>query len=185
MTWLEWRLPGEYGEVVILDSETTGLGSLDEPVQIAVVDGAGNVLFDSLIKPTIEIGAGAAAIHGITMAAVADAPTMIEAWDGLYTAIQGKLILAYGRDFDRGKISQGCRANHMPPLCPTCQWECVMEAYSRYYGRWQGGRYRWQKLTDACRQQGIPISNAHSVLGDALMTLELLRAMAGIREGVK
>ena len=39
-------------DYVILDTETTGLGDSDVIIQISIIDLDGNVLMDSLIKPT-------------------------------------------------------------------------------------------------------------------------------------
>jgi DNA polymerase III epsilon subunit-like protein len=66
--------------VVYLDTETTGFGKRAEIVDIAVVDGGGQVLFESLVRPTRRIPAEVIAIHGITNADVKDAPE----WGDLY-----------------------------------------------------------------------------------------------------
>ena len=42
----------------------------------------------------------------------------------------------------------------------------------------QKGRYRWQKLSAAAQQQGVTVGNGHRALGDCLMTLGVVRAMA-------
>jgi DNA polymerase III alpha subunit (gram-positive type) len=42
-------------DFVIFDSETTGLSSPVDFVEIAVVDSAGKTLFDSLLKPSCRI----------------------------------------------------------------------------------------------------------------------------------
>ena len=55
-----------------------------------------------------------------------------------------------------------------------------MQAYAELHGEWseEKGRYRWQKLSTAAQQQGVKVENAHRALGDCLMTLGLVRAMA-------
>jgi DNA polymerase-3 subunit epsilon len=58
---------------LILDLETTGLGNA-EIMQIGIVDCAGAVLMNQLIKPRQEPTPGAIAVHGLTMDRVADAP---------------------------------------------------------------------------------------------------------------
>ena len=49
---------------VIIDTETTGLRNA-EIVQIGVLHGSGEVLLDSLVKPTIPIPDKTSLIHGI------------------------------------------------------------------------------------------------------------------------
>ena len=56
-------------------------------------------------------------------------------------------------------------------------YECVMEAYAAYWGqrnRRYGG-YKWQSLSNACRQQGVKVVDAHSAVGDAKLTAALIR----------
>lgn len=54
-------------QFVILDTETTGLTLRDQIIEICVIDLTGKILLNSLVKPTINIPAEAASIHGITM----------------------------------------------------------------------------------------------------------------------
>lgn len=63
-----------------LDTETIGLAAgFDEILQIGLVDEAGNVLLDTLVRPTRRTEwPEAEKIHGITPADVADAPTQAE-----------------------------------------------------------------------------------------------------------
>lgn len=183
--WARAIVNGEMGPFVILDTETTGLDYVHEPCQIAVVDSKGLVLFDSLIRPTVPIGREAQAIHHITDALVYTAPTLPAVYDQLRTVLDGKLALTYNASFDRGKLRRACEAHGLDDLTSLCKWDCVMEVYASFRGeRRYGGGYRWQKLTTACWQMDIPVNNAHNALGDALMTLELLKAMAGVREKV-
>ena len=51
-------------DFVVFDSETTGLSSPVDFVEIAVVDPAGETLFDSLLKPSCRIEPRARAVHG-------------------------------------------------------------------------------------------------------------------------
>lgn len=60
---------------LILDTETTGLGDdaeVAEVVELAVIDCAGAVLLDTLVRPSGRVPAEAAAIYGITDAMLAD-----------------------------------------------------------------------------------------------------------------
>lgn len=65
---------------LIVDTETTGLGDDAEIVEIAVVDSQGSIVFDSLVKPRRPIPREASDIHGITNAAVEDAPGFAQLW---------------------------------------------------------------------------------------------------------
>ncbi len=49
------------------------------------------------------------------------------------------------------------------------------------YDKWNSyhGNYRWQSLSTAADYFGIDISGAHNAATDCLMTLEVVKAMAG------
>jgi DNA polymerase III epsilon subunit-like protein len=87
-------------DFVIMDTETTGLYSGDEIVQLAVIDKTGAVLLDSLLRPTQPIPRIASSIHGITDAMVEGAPTFEELYNYLLLAIGGKRVAIYNATFD-------------------------------------------------------------------------------------
>ena len=51
---------------LFLDTETTGLDNTAEALEIGLTDAAGQVVFETRLKPTVAIGAPAAAVHGIS-----------------------------------------------------------------------------------------------------------------------
>jgi len=170
---------------LILDTETTGLDADAEVVELAVIDCAGTVLLDTLVRPSGPVPAEAAAIHGITDAMLADAPTWPEIHDRFCLLIAARQVIAYNADFDVRLIEQTARRyrESIPELVPLDQvatFSCAMVAYADFYGEWSAekGRYRWQKLSAAAQQQGVTVGNAHRALGDCLMTLGVVRAMA-------
>ena len=58
---------------VYLDTETTGLERFDEIIEISIVDDEGQVVFESLVKPSQPIPYSATMVHGITDEAVQSA----------------------------------------------------------------------------------------------------------------
>lgn len=162
-------------DTVILDTETTDLSSDAEIVQIAIIDLAGTVLLDSLVRPTQPIPARATAIHGITDRAVAAAPTFAELAPRLRELLAGKTVVAYNAGFDERMLEQSARAHQLPiipQLLGIAEFEDVMEPYSAYVGDWSTwhGNWRWQRLP----------GGDHSALGDARATLRVIRRMAGV-----
>ena len=53
-------------KAICLDTETTGLGSDAQIIEIAITDLNKNILFNQRIKPTTDIEHGALSVHGIT-----------------------------------------------------------------------------------------------------------------------
>jgi DNA polymerase-3 subunit epsilon len=185
--WLE-------ANALILDTETTGLGDDAEVVELAVIDCAGAVLLDTLVRPSGPVPAEAAVIHGITDAMLADAPTWSEIHDRFCDLVEGRQVVIYNHEFDVRVINQTARRYGLQApqgfdlVLDPGSIHCAMQAYAGFYGAWseEKGRYRWQKLSTAADQQGVTVTNAHRALGDCLMTLGVVRAMAstGNAQGV-
>jgi DNA polymerase-3 subunit epsilon len=175
------------GHCVILDTETTGLNRDrdDEPVQIAVIDWDGNVLLDTLVKPSFPIPADSTRIHGITDEMVKDAPTFADIQDKFIEAIRGKHVVIYNADYDRGILSNVAKGDLLRIHAGVVS--CAMNRYAQFYGDWNDyhGSYRWQSLINACGQQGIEVTGEHSALGDCKLTLALMRKMAEFKPDVK
>lgn len=168
---------------VFLDTETTGLGNHDEVCSVAVVDLAGQVLLESLVKPSKPIPADATNIHGITDEMVKDAPALESLFDQLRAALEGKTVIAYNAPFDWGML----RNSVQRPECKT--WfdaprnvRCAMELYAVFYGDWSDyfESYKWQKLSSAAGQCGLEVrwDQLHSAAVDADLTRRIMKYMA-------
>ncbi|BEN25126.1 MULTISPECIES: 3'-5' exonuclease [Serratia] len=168
--------------VLIMDTETTGLGDDAEIVEVTIIDTAGRILLNTLVKPRSVIPASATAIHGITNEMVATAPSWPHVCRSLYDIISGRKIVIYNSDFDTRILDQtnddwGITI-HFKIERPT--FECAMLAYAEFYGQnSERGGYKWQKLTAAAEQQGVIIEGTpHRALSDCLTTLGVIKAMA-------
>ena len=152
------------------------------------------MLLDTLVRPSGPVPAEAGAIHGITDAMLADAPTWSEIHARFCGLVEGRQVVIYSREFDTRVITQTARRYGLPApqgfdlVLDPGRIHCAMQAYAEFRGEWSAekGRYRWQKLSAAAQQQGVTVTNAHRALGDCLMTLGLVRAMAspGNAQGV-
>ncbi|MDR7303862.1 3'-5' exonuclease [Haloactinomyces albus] len=111
-------------EMVILDSETTGLDGY--AVQIAVLSAAGGVLLDTLLHPQESIPVEATVIHGITDADVADAPVFTAIVDRLATVLRNKRVVVYNAAFDAAVLRR------------------ELERYAEWWGDWHP---YWGKTT--------------------------------------
>lgn len=161
---------------LIIDTETTGVDSTAEAVQIAVIDHEGNEVFHSLVKPLSPIPAGATAVHGISNEDVSLSPLFSTIYDELKELIGHKLLIAYNADFDKRILAQSCRFHSLPVF--SNDWDCAMERYAEYHGDYNSyrGNYRWQKLQTAVKSVGITDDfEYHGALADCVATLELIR----------
>ena len=170
----------------ILDTETTGLDDKAEIVEISIIDQLGNVVFDSLVKPQQPIPAEATAIHGITNDMVATAPSWADIHDELCRLISSKPLVIYNADYDMRLMAQTAALYGLKPVTADAGVHCAMLAYAEFYGDWNDykGSYRWQRLTNAAKQQGVVIDGvAHRALADVKMTLGVVKAMAQQQAG--
>ncbi len=160
-------------DVLYLDTETTGLGSQAEIVEIAVVNGSGVTVLDRLVRPSTRIPTEVTAIHGIDNAMVADAPT----WPVVFAEFAHLLqryasIVVYNAPFDRRIINQVNERHGLPPL--EVDWHCAMQQFAVYTGR-------RHTLARAARSVGVPLAPTHRALADTQVCRDLVHAMAASR----
>ncbi len=180
ITWARQVI--DTGETLILDTETTGLDTHDEVIQLGIVDMHGTVLLNILVRPTSPIAPEARAIHGITDEVLAQAPSFSHLHETIAVLLGNRSVLAYHADFDRRILAQTCAKYGLPPF-EVAAWDCVMERYACFWGkRDKAGRYTPQSLSTACAQQGIGVHDNHEAVKDCLLTLELIKAIAVAEE---
>jgi DNA polymerase-3 subunit epsilon len=162
----------------IFDTETTGLRRPAEIVQFALIDYNRNIFINTLVKPVYPIPRDATAIHGITDEMVKNAPRWDEVKSQFLKVTTGEIVFSYNVVFDCQMMHLSDEAYRLPytDYKAISRYFCAMEWYAELYGRWYDYRrsFTWQKLTDAIQQSNLEVNNAHSALGDALMTQALL-----------
>lgn len=153
---------------VILDTETTGFYNA-EIVQIGVINLSGEIILDSLVKPTIPIPSEASAIHGITDEMVANSPDFPSIYPKIQDALEGKLVIIYNSEFDISILKNCCLIHSLPTIKLKKRSTCLMEIYAQFYGQWSNyyDDYTWQ-----------PLEGNHSAIGDCQAALRLIELMA-------
>ncbi len=157
--FLSWK----ENDFIIIDTETTGLSLWDEIIEISCLDSKGNLLYDTLVKPTIPIPSDATEIHGITNEDVSSAPTWEKVWKEIEPLLISKKILIYNKDFDISKISHCCSLYNLD--LPILDSDCVMQTYADYVGS-----TRWMSLSNA-----VGYYIGHRAKNDSYATLELIQ----------
>lgn len=164
---IRWANECVDSDAVIVDTETTGLypkgvkNPVVEPVQIAVMDMKGKVLFNEYIRPTRKMPKKTILIHGIENEFLADKETFPDVYPDLSIVLNGRHAIAYNSDFDRRVLSDACARYHLPNLDLT--WTCAMKAYRSFL---QQGRY--EKLPGA----------RHGAAEDCAAVLDLIRRIS-------
>ena len=122
---------------VYLDIEATGLETEDEVVAMGIVEAAGAVLLDTLVRPQrLATWAAAQRIHGISPAAVAQAPSLSELAPAIQAAVQDRHVVIYNAAFDCRFVGD--------LLAGAVEIHCCMVAWAQEIGEWSDywGGYR-------------------------------------------
>jgi DNA polymerase-3 subunit epsilon len=169
-------------ETLFIDTETTGFGPRAEIVDIAVVDGRGQLLLDSYVRPDGAIPPDATRVHGIADQHVASAPR----WDAVYAQLgallPGRTVVVYNAAFDLDMVNQMNRRFSLAPVAGS--WQCAMLRYAEFVAEWNAKRneYRWHKLEAALLALGH-LPSPHRAAGDAHGCRLVVEAMAKARVG--
>ena len=176
LTDFEARKTINLNDVIVLDTETTGLGREAEICEIAMINGNGKVLLNTLVKPTKRIPKAAIKIHGITNRKVISAPAWSKIHAKFINLIEGKTLYIYNAKFDLSLIRQTVQAQDEDLSLQFLHAECVMKDYAKYKGigrRYNG--YKWHKLEDAARHCNVPVEKTHRALADCIITLGIMQ----------
>jgi DNA polymerase-3 subunit epsilon len=160
---------------VFLDTETTGLGSEDEIIELSIIDHDGSLLFDSLIRPTKPIPTDATAIHGITNDDVQTARPWPIVWPEVRGFLFGRLIVIYNQEFDLRMLQQ-THSRYKMPWKERLNTFDLMKLYAEFRGEWDPRRrsYRYISLSAAGKQCSIALPNSHRSAADSLLTRSVL-----------
>ena len=168
-------LPLNEVPIAVLDFETTGLFAArgDRVVEVAVLrrEPQGAVrAFSSLVDPGVPMPESSIAIHGITGAMVAGAPSFEQVLPRVAPLLSDAVLVAHNAPFDLGFLRTECRrlALQAPAIGPVVDTlrvardflllpRCNLQALARRVG-WVHGR-------------------AHRALADVKATDAVLRAM--------
>lgn len=168
-------------EPVFIDTETTGLDSTAEIVEIAIIDWNGKVLVNTLVKPTGLISPISTSIHGIGYAEVENAPTWPQVLPAVQAALAGKLGVIYNLDFDIRMLFQSCAPWQITPEpnFGAVGFFCAMKEYSHWIQSWDNMKKsnRWIKLEKAAVNEGIEVGRSHRALEDCYTTLNVVRSV--------
>ena len=169
-------------KLLVLDTETTGMGPRAEICELAIVNRTGEVVVDELLCPRTRISADARRIHGIKNADVKEKPrcdVFIGATLSQVLNDSDVPIAIWNSEFDLRLLDQSTDRG--------TAWRsrknvfCIMTIYAHYYGKWSDYHqsFTWQSMDKASRQcRLVWDGKSHRALPDARMALVVLRHMA-------
>lgn len=163
-------------KVIVLDTETTGLDSTDEILQISIIDDNNFILLDTLVHPYYHsTWPDAEKIHGITPDMVTNAPYPHELLPTIKTIFsETALLIGYNTNFDLGFLQNW----GIHPF--NVQIVDVMQDFADYYAVHDDpyDENRYHKLTFCADYFGYTWpGSAHNSLHDAMATLDCYKKL--------
>jgi DNA polymerase-3 subunit epsilon len=154
-------------EVVIFDTETTGLGSTHRIVEIAGIiwDYESDSVvgeFETLVNPERNIPADSTKFHGLTSRSVSSAPTFAEIGPWLANIFHRRTVVCHNANFDLAKVNKEFSLAGID--FALVQASCTMMITGK-------------SLADASADIDYEIEGAHTAIGDARATLAVLRSL--------
>jgi DNA polymerase III subunit epsilon len=150
-------------DIVFLDTETTGLyPPRDKIVGIAIVDGNGEILLNTLVNPEREIPLEVINIHGIDNEMVKSSPTLKDLESELFEILSCRKLIVYNLNFDIRFLPRYI-------VDSVREKDCCMLLFAEVYGEWNDyyGNYKWKPLSTAADYVGYKWQgDAHRALAD-------------------
>ncbi|MFB4711659.1 exonuclease domain-containing protein [Enterobacter hormaechei subsp. steigerwaltii] len=174
-------------DYVVIDTETTGLGEDAEIIEIAIINMRGEVLLDTLVKPTQPIPPEVTEINHITKEMVANAPAWRDVFPKVLGIITNHKWLAWNSAFDARMLKQTCfhseifagKSAYYGSLVTSRIHTSHIDAkavYNQWCGEFDEKRkaFKRQSLATAAARHGVSVEGAHRALADCKMVLAVL-----------
>ena len=161
-------------DVLLVDTETTGLGDKAEVIEIAAIDSVGNLRLSVLSMPEGRISSGASRVNGLTrkkLKAEGARP-----WPELHEQVKSVLesvsiVVAWNAPFDVRMLNQTTDRHGLSNI--RVEIADLLRAYRRFR---PDGRHR---LVDAVKREGAKWSGeSHRAEADCRAMLAVLRKIA-------
>jgi DNA polymerase-3 subunit epsilon len=163
-------------KIVFIDTETTGIDSQAEVIQLAVVSWDERLIFNELIKPVDPISEEVSHIHHITDEMVVRCRDIRYFWSYITGKLVGEnIVLGYNVHFDLRVLNQSSyRFKELKRYLAPVLVIDVMQ-----YLQYVTGSKRWLTLSDACESLRIQYSRdeLHGAHVDAMLTMRLFKRM--------
>lgn len=156
-----------------LDTETTGLSSSDEIIELSICTHDKRVVFDSIINSKVDCSVQARSVHGITDDQVANGMPIESAKAALFELLEGKTIISFNVDFDCRMLFQTFGITTKKRFC-VMKWSQSVLDYER-----------WPRLGKVCERLNIKQPEAHRSLADTITTIDVFNKLVDLTSNHK
>ena len=175
-----WRRLLDRSDVLIIDTETTGLGDRAEVLEVAVIDTTGAIRFNRLSLPQGRISSKASAVHGLTrkelkrQTAPASPAIHVELLDVLKSA---KIVLGWNLPFDIRLLRQTAGRHGLDWKLPRTPGRDLLDDYRALRPNERHG------LGAAVQLENAPFfGDAHRALADCQAVLAVMVAVVAQKQ---
>jgi DNA polymerase III subunit epsilon len=160
-------------DVLILDTETNGIGKSSEVIEVSVINTKGEVLLDTLLKPKVmTMNPFAERVHGISLDMLHGSPRWSEIFPQLRALADRRTILAWNASFDAGVLEQTSTIWNIEH--PRWLFVCAMRLYAKKRGIKLRGLHK--SVVDEGLGELLNVYQSHRAFGDVKFVLEVLKA---------
>lgn len=145
---------------LIMDLE--GIQNPDEILEIAVIDLHGNVLMNTLVRPTHHISYHVSQLTGINDRMASRGIGLYQAMKKLREIVDGKMVLSWGTDYDQVLLKSAMKRTHIDL---NCSFGCAQHIHMGFVGS-----PNQIALYKACGE----VHQSHRALDDCEMVLDVL-----------
>ncbi len=156
-----------------LDTETTGLSSSDEIIELSICTHDKRVVFDSILSSKVNCSAQARSVHGITDEQIANGMPIESAKAALIELLEGKTIISFNVDFDCQMLFQTFGITAKKRFC-VMKWSQSVLDYER-----------WPRLENVCERLNIKQPEAHRSLADTITTIDVFNKLVDLTSNHK
>lgn len=163
-------------KIIVFDVETTGLDYIDDEIlQLSIIDGNYNVLFNEYFKPVLhEEWTNSEKVHGISPTMVLDKKPLSDFSNEIKKIFDNaEHLIGYNLEFDLDFITNSVIGIGYCDIDDKKQTD-VMIDFAEVYGEYNPkyGDYKWQKLITCANYYGYEAEgNFHDSLEDVKATL--------------
>lgn len=158
--------------VAFLEVDTTDVHSQADIVRVALCDGAGELIFDQIIRPLspqAHISSDASTHNGLNDQDLIEAPSLKEAWLAIEIVVRGRYVISFNQEWDLKALNANAQHYGLTPL--SIIGECLQRKCTAYYHR----EY-YLDLPKVAERMGHPLTGQDAVTR--------LKAQAAIVDGM-